>query len=249
MSEKLIFCSENHSKSQGAESTICWVSFPTFATFTISSSMVNNSYHIVSYHMISSHSHYTICCYKATVVSCTSVLSNRVRVIYSWSLPNNKGIGAMRTLQTHRGFESAQSCTLGLLYQQHYITWYCLGHEELDMTKRLNNNNDTKSCPTLRDPMDQSTPGPPASRSLVKFMLVASITLSNHLVLCCPFCPLALTLSQHQGLFQGVFSCDGWSIEASASGSVLPVLISFRIDRFDLLAVQGMLKHFEVPCF
>ena len=42
-----------------------------------------------------------------------------------------------------------------------------------------------KLCLTLRDPLDQSMPGPPG-QSLVKVMLVASMTLSNHLILCRP---------------------------------------------------------------
>ena len=54
-----------------------------------------------------------------------------------------------------------------------------------------------------------------ALRSWVKFMLVTSVTLSNHLVLCRPT----------SGAFPRslLFSWDGQSIEASASGSVLPV--------------------------
>ena len=44
--------------------------------------------------------------------------------------------------------------------------------------------------------------------------------------------PLALNLSQHQGLFQWVSSLH----------HTAKVLISFRIDWFDLLAVQGTLK-------
>ena len=39
-----------------------------------------------------------------------------------------------------------------------------------------------------------------------------------------------------------VFKSGGQSIGASASVSVLTMLISFRIDWFDLLAVQGTLK-------
>ena len=42
-----------------------------------------------------------------------------------------------------------------------------------------------------------------------------------------------------------LFTSDGQSIGASASASVLPMnagLISFRIDWFDLLAVQGTLR-------
>ena len=39
-----------------------------------------------------------------------------------------------------------------------------------------------------------------------------------------------------------LFKSGGQSIGASASASVLTMLISFRIDWFDLLAVQGTLK-------
>ena len=60
--------------------------------------------------------------------------------------------------------------------------------------------------------------------------------------------PPAFNLSQHQGLFQWVnfFVSGGQNIGSSASASVLSNeysgLISFRIDWFDLLAVQGTLK-------
>ena len=40
------------------------------------------------------------------------------------------------------------------------------------------------------------------SRSLLKLMSIESVIPSNHLILCCPLLPLALNLSQHQGLFQ-----------------------------------------------
>ena len=60
-------------------------------------------------------------------------------------------------------------------------------------------------------------------------------------VLSSPSSP-AFNLSQHQGLFQRVYSSHQM---ARASASVLPMnsgLISFRIDWFDLLAVQGTVK-------
>ena len=47
----------------------------------------------------------------------------------------------------------------------------------------------TKSCPTLCDPMNCSTPGFPVfdiSWSLLKLMSIGSVMLSNHLILCCP---------------------------------------------------------------
>ena len=61
--------------------------------------------------------------------------------------------------------------------------------------------------------------------------------------------PPAFNLSQHQGLFQWVSSLHRWPKYWSFSFSISPSneysgLISFRIDWFDLLAVQGTLKSF-----
>ena len=57
--------------------------------------------------------------------------------------------------------------------------------------------------------------------------------------------PLALNLSQHQGLFQWASSSHQvakvWSFSISPSNEY-SWLISFRIDWLDLLAVQGTLK-------
>ena len=47
---------------------------------------------------------------------------------------------------------------------------------------------------------------PRPSQSLPKFMSIELVTLSNHLILCCPP-PSAFNLSQHQGLFQWI-SCS-----------------------------------------
>ena len=53
----------------------------------------------------------------------------------------------------------------------------------------------------------------------------------------------ALNLSQHQGLFQWVRCPKYWSFSFSISPSnEYSVLISFRMDWLDLLAVQGTLK-------
>ena len=61
--------------------------------------------------------------------------------------------------------------------------------------------------------------------------------------------PPAFNLSQHQGLFQLVGSSHRWTKYWSFSFSISPSneysgLISFRIDSFDLLAVQGTLRSF-----
>ena len=65
----------------------------------------------------------------------------------------------------------------------------------------------TKSVPTLCNCIDCSMPGRPVlhhHRSLLRLMSVDLVIPSNHLILCCPYNPLALGLSQHQGLFQRV---------------------------------------------
>ena len=85
------------------------------------------------------------------------------------------------------------------------------------------------------------------SWSLLKLMSVDSVMPSNHLVLCHP---LLLPPSIFPSI--GVFSnesvlCMRWPKYWSFSFSISPSneysgLISFRMDRLDLLAVQGTLK-------
>ena len=62
-----------------------------------------------------------------------------------------------------------------------------------------------------------------------------------------PDSPLVLNLSQHQGLCHESVLCIRWPHNWSFSFSISPSneysgLISFRIDWFDFLAVQGILK-------
>ena len=66
-----------------------------------------------------------------------------------------------------------------------------------------------KPCPTLRDPMDQSTPGPPVFHCFQELGQVHVGSFGDTVHPSRPLSstsPLAFTLSQHQGLFQGVFS-------------------------------------------
>ena len=95
-------------------------------------------------------------------------------------------------------------------------------------------------------PMDCSTPGFPVHH---QFLELAQIHVHRVVDAIQPSHPLsspfpAFNFSQHQGQF---FTSGGQSIGASASASVLPSneysgLISFRIDWFDLFAVQGTLR-------
>ena len=88
------------------------------------------------------------------------------------------------------------------------------------------------------------------SQSLPKRMSIESVMPSNHLILCFPFssCPQSFSASGSFPMSQ-FFTSGGQSIGASASASVLPMniqdsfrMISFRMDWFNLFAVQGTLK-------
>ena len=112
-----------------------------------------------------------------------------------------------------------------------------------------------QSCPTLCDPMDCSTPGFPVlniSQSLLKLMSIESVMPSIHLFL---YCPLLLQPSIFPSI--RIFSNESvlrirWPKYCCFSFSISPFieylrLISFKIDWFDLLAVQetlqGLLQH------
>uniref|UniRef100_A0A670J355 Laminin subunit beta 4 n=1 Tax=Podarcis muralis TaxID=64176 RepID=A0A670J355_PODMU len=86
-----------------------------------------------------------------------------------------------------------------------------------------------------------------ASRSLVKLMLVASRTLSNHLVLCRPLLLLPSIFPSIRVFSRESSLLMRWPKYWSLSFRICPSsehsgLISFRMERFDLLAVHGTLK-------
>ena len=97
--------------------------------------------------------------------------------------------------------------------------------------------------------MDCSTPGLPVhpnSWSLLKLMSIESVMPSIHLILCCPLFPPSVFPSIR------VFSSESllrirwpkyWNFSFNISpSSEYSGLISFRIEWFDLLVVQGTLK-------
>ena len=92
----------------------------------------------------------------------------------------------------------------------------------------------------------QAPPFSSVSWSLFIFMSIEFVMLSNHLVLCCPLL-LSSILSQPQGLFHWVGSSHQVAnvlelqLQYPASNEYSG-LISFRMDWFDLLAIQGTLK-------
>ena len=105
-------------------------------------------------------------------------------------------------------------------------------------------------CPTLCDTLNRSTPGLPVHHQLPEFTqthVFVPVMPSSHLILCHPLLllhslfPSIMVFSNEQLL---CIRCPKyWSF----SFSIRPIneysgLISFRMDWFDLLAVQGTLK-------
>ena len=83
--------------------------------------------------------------------------------------------------------------------------------------------------------------------SLLKLMSVESVMLSNHLILCSPLLLLPSVFPSIRVFSIESVLCIRWPKYQSFSFSISPSnehsgLISFRIDWFDLLAVQGTLK-------
>ena len=105
-------------------------------------------------------------------------------------------------------------------------------------------------CPTLCYPMDCRMPGFPVHHqlwSLLKLMSIGLMMPTKHLILCHPLLLLSSVFPSIR-----VFSNESalhikWPSYWSFSFSISPPseysgLISFRVDWFDLLAVQGALK-------
>ena len=112
-----------------------------------------------------------------------------------------------------------------------------------------------KLCPTLCDPMDCSLLASLSftiSWSLLRLMSFELVILSNHLILChLRFLPSILSSIR---VFSNVLALHirwpkywGFSINPSSENSGL---VSFRIDWFDILAVQetlkSLLQHYNV---
>ena len=106
---------------------------------------------------------------------------------------------------------------------------------------------DREACETPWTTPSQASLSITISRSLLKLRSIESVMLSNHLILCHPLLLLSSIFPSIK-----VFSNESalrirWPKYCSFSFSVSPSsdysgLISFRMDWFDLLAVQGILK-------
>ena len=106
-----------------------------------------------------------------------------------------------------------------------------------------------QSCLTLCNSMDCSTPGFPVHHQLLELAQTHVHRVGDAIQPSYPLLspPPAFNLSQHQGLSNESAHCIRWPKYWSFSFGILPFseysgLISFRIDWFDLLAIQGTLK-------
>ena len=107
-----------------------------------------------------------------------------------------------------------------------------------------------QSCPTLCNPMDCSMPGLPVPHQLLELTQTHVHWVGDAIQPSHPLpstSPPALRLSQHQVLSSESVLRIRWPGYWSFSFSISPSheysrLISFRMDWFDLLAVQGTLK-------
>ena len=79
------------------------------------------------------------------------------------------------------------------------------------------------------------------SHSLIKLMSIKPVMPCNHLILCCPLLLLPSIFPSISLLVSRLFTSGGQSFSISISNEYSG-LMSFRIDWFDLLAVQGTLK-------
>ena len=114
----------------------------------------------------------------------------------------------------------------------------------------------TQSCLTLCSPMDFRTRGFPVlyhlpeqqqQQSLLKLMSIESMMTSNHFILCRPLLLLPSIFPSIRVFSNELALHIRWPKYWSFSFSINPPneysgLISFRIDWFDLLAVQSTLK-------
>ena len=107
-----------------------------------------------------------------------------------------------------------------------------------------------KLCMTLVTPWTvacQTSLTLTTSQSLPKFMFIELVMLSNHLILCHPLFLLPSIFPSITVLSNELALCIRWSKYWSFNFNTSPSkeysgLISLRIDWFDLLAVQGLLR-------
>ena len=119
--------------------------------------------------------------------------------------------------------------------------------ENLDISFSVQFSSVTRSCLTLWDSMNRSTPGLPVHHQLpelLKLMSIESVMPSNHLILCHHLLLLPSVFPSIRVFSNESILYIRWPQYWSFSFNISPPneysgLISFRIDWLDLLAVQG----------
>ena len=94
----------------------------------------------------------------------------------------------------------------------------------------------------------------PNSRSLLKLMFIESVMPSNHLIFCRPLLPPPSIFPSIRIFSNESVLCIRWPKDWSFSFSINPSneysgLIPFRMDWFDLIAVQETLESSPTPQF
>ena len=126
---------------------------------------------------------------KSSLEACTiNIIPNYIFMTLLHQCPWGKDFGA---------FYFAICCH----HSELFVFYWCvvvqsLSHMQLIATPR------TAAC---QAPLSSTI-----SQSLLKFMSIESVMLSNHLIVCCPPPLFAFTLSQHLGLFHWVSSSISW---------------------------------------
>ena len=132
------------------------------------------------------------------------------------------------------------------------LTFYCLQNQkEIRSTISFQLRSVAQSCPILCDPIDCSTPGLPVHRQLsesTQTHVHCVVMPSNHLILCRPLLLLPSVFPSIRAFYSESDICIRWPKHWHFSFSISPSneysgLTSFRMEWFDLLAVQGTLKN------
>ena len=125
-----------------------------------------------------------------------------------------------------------------------------LGRKKSSQLSSVQSLSSVQLCPTLCNPMNCGTPGPPIitnSQNSLKLMSNESVMPSSHLILCCPLLLLTPILPSIRVFSNELILRIRWPQYWSFSFNISPSdeysgLISFRRDWLDLLAVQETLK-------
>ena len=140
------------------------------------------------------------------------------RLLCPWDSPGkNTGAGCHFLLQGLFPTQGSNLHLLRLLYCRHIL--YCWRNS--DQIRSV-----TQSCPTLRDPMNHSTPGLPVHHQLPEFTQTHVHQVSDAIQPSYPLSsssPLVPNPSQHQSLqMSQLFAWGGQSTGVSALASFLP---------------------------